>query len=261
MAIIFSRPKKLFLLDQDGTLYNGNTLFSGTKQFLTDITKSGARYVFVTNNSSKSVDDYIKKLNNFGINTNSEQFFTSTEATILYLKTNHPGASVYAVGTASFINKLESEGIVLASHKEANVALLAYDSELTYQKLINICEMLLTRNVPYIATNPDLVCPIEFGSVPDCGSFIEMIEHATKKLPYIIGKPNKDFLDLALIKYGCKNTEAVMIGDRLYTDIQSAYNSSITSVLTLEGEATLEDVEVYPIKPDFIIKSITEIFE
>ena len=77
------------------------TLFSGTKQFLTDITKSGARYVFVTNNSSKSVDDYIKKLDNFGINANSEQFFTSTEATILYLKTNHPGASVYAVGTAS----------------------------------------------------------------------------------------------------------------------------------------------------------------
>lgn len=261
MAITSLKHKKLFLLDQDGTLYNGNTLFKGTKKFLSDIKKHGATYVFVTNNSSKSVDDYLKKLAGLGIEATSDQFFTSTEATVQYLKTTYPHQSVYPLGTTSFINKLKAEGIEIKGHLDADIALLAYDTELTYQKLMNISEMLLTRDVPYIATNPDYVCPIEFGSVPDCGSFIEMIEHATKKRPYVIGKPNKTFLDLALTKYGYEAKDAVMIGDRLYTDIQSAYNSSITSVLTLEGEATLEDVKNYPIKPDYIIHSITEIFD
>jgi len=261
MALNFINTKKLYLLDQDGTLYNGNTLFKATKKFLADIKKSGARYVFVTNNSSKSVEDYVKKLASFGVEAKIADFFTSTEATIMYLKSHHPGASVYPVGTTSFVNKLLGEGITVADHKTADVALLAYDVELTYQKLVNICQMLLTREVIYLATNPDFVCPIEFGSVPDCGSFIEMIEHATKKRPYIIGKPNKDFLDLAVKKYGYQNSEAVMIGDRLYTDIQSAYNSGITSVLTLEGEASLEDAKNYHIKPDFIVNSISEIFD
>lgn len=261
MALKFKSDKKLFLLDQDGTLYNGNTIFKGTLKFLDDIVKNGSRYVFVTNNSSKSVDDYIKKLGGLGIKATSDQFFTSTEATIMYLKTHHPGASVYPLGTTSFVNKLKSEGIVIKDHNNADIALLAYDTELTYQKLVNISEMLLTRDVPYLATNPDFVCPIEFGSVPDCGSFIEMIAHATKKKPYIIGKPNRDFLNLALEKYGFQADEAVMIGDRLYTDIQSAYNSSITSILTLEGEASMSDVEVYPIKPDYIIKSISDVFD
>lgn len=261
MAIEFKTKKTLFLLDQDGTLYNGNTLFKGTKKFLLDIKNSGAKYVFVTNNSSKSVQDYVKKLAKFGIEAHEDDFFTSTEATILYLKTNYPGKSVYPLGTTSFVNRLKETGIEIKDHLNADIALLAYDTELTYQKLINISQMLLTRDVPYIATNPDYVCPIEFGSVPDCGSFIEMIEHATKKRPFVIGKPNKDFLDLAVKKYGYKNEDAVMIGDRLYTDIQSAYNSQITSVLTLEGEATLEDLAVYPIKPDFIIRSINEVFD
>ncbi|MGE4342297.1 MAG: HAD-IIA family hydrolase [Bacilli bacterium] len=261
MAIKFPNKKKLFLLDQDGTLYNGNTLFSGTKKFLDDIKAHNAEYVFVTNNSSKSVDDYIKKLAGLGIEANKHQFFTSTEATIMHLKSHYPGLSVYPVGTTSFINKLLEEGVIIKNHLQADIALLAYDTELTYQKLANLSEMLLKRDVPYIATNPDFVCPIEFGSVPDCGSFIEMIEHATKKRPLIIGKPNKNFLDLALKKYGVRREEAVMIGDRLYTDIQSAYNSSITSILTLEGEATMADVEKYPIKPDYIIQSISDVFD
>lgn len=261
MAITFNNKKQLFLLDQDGTLYNGNTLFKGTKKFLLDIKRSGARYVFVTNNSSKSKDDYVKKLAKFGIEVSVDDFFTSTEATILFLKEKYPGKSVYPVGTKSFIERLEKDGIRIEDHKSADIALLAYDTELTYHKLMHISEMLLTRDVPYIATNPDFVCPIEFGSVPDCGSFIDMIEHATKKRPYVIGKPNKDFLDLAVKKYGFKNEDAVMIGDRLYTDIQSAYNSGITSILTLEGEATLEDLRNYPIKPNYVINTISEVFD
>ena len=261
MPLTFANKKKLFLLDQDGTLYNGNTLFKASKKFLLDIKNSGARYFFVTNNSSKSVEDYVKKLAGFGIDTKIDDFFTSTEATIMYLNKIYPGRSVYPLGTKSFVTRLEEAGIIIKSHLEADIALLAYDTELTYQKLVNISEMLLTRDVPYLATNPDLVCPIEFGSVPDCGSFIEMIHHATKKSPHIIGKPNKDFLELAVKKYGFNVDEAVMVGDRLYTDIQSAHNSKITSVLTLEGEATLDDLKTYPIKPDYVVKSIGEIFD
>lgn len=255
----FIKNKKLFLLDQDGTIYNGKTLFKETVTFLNHIKQIGATYAFVTNNTSKSISDYIAKLASFGIESSEKDFFSATNATIIYLQKNHNGKSVYPVGTKSFVNSLKAAGIKISTHKKADIALLAYDSELNYKKLSNICQMLLTRDVVYLATNVDLVCPVEFGAVPDCGSFAQIIENATKKVPYFIGKPNKDFLDLALVKYGFSKEETVMIGDRLYTDILSGINSNIDTVLVLTGEATLEDVENSNAKPTLIANTLLDI--
>lgn len=261
MNNLFIKNKTLFLLDQDGTLYNGDILFEETIPFLNKIKSNGHKVAYVTNNSSKSVSDYIKKLAAFGIKASKDEFFTSTEATIIHLNTYYKDKSVYPVGTTSFISALREAGIKIEDSNTADIALLAYDSELNYEKLTNITKMLTTRDVVYIATNPDLVCPTPWGSIPDCGSFAKMIQTATGKYPLFIGKPNKSFLDLALQKYGVDKSNAVMIGDRLYTDIQSGINSGIDTILVLTGEATIDDAKAYPGQPTLIVPTLKEIFE
>lgn len=255
------QSKKLFLLDQDGTIYNDGLLFDVTLPFLKAVVDHGGQFVFITNNSSKSVDAYVEKLQVMGVPVTKEQFLTSSQATILYLKEHHVNQSVFCVGTDSFKQELRQAGIRLKNHLQADVALLGYDTELTYQKLSNLSEMLLTRDVPYIATNPDWVCPTRFGSVPDCGSFAQMIEHATKKTPFFIGKPRPTMIELAMERYHVSKEEVIVIGDRIYTDIMSAYHAGVTSVLVLSGEATLDDVKNSPVKPDYIIQDIGEIFK
>lgn len=255
------KSKKLFLLDQDGTIYNDGLLFDVTLPFLKAIKDHGGQYVFITNNSSKSVDAYVEKLQVMGVPVTKEQFLTSSQATALYLQEHFPNKSVFCVGTESLKQELRQAGIRLKNHLEADVALLGYDTELTYQKLSQLSEMLLTRDVPYIATNPDWVCPTRFGAVPDCGSMAQMIEHATKKLPFFIGKPRPTMIELAMSRFGVNKEDTVVIGDRIYTDVLSGKNAGVTTVLVLSGEATLTDVKKSPDKPDFVIKNIGEIFK
>lgn len=253
--------KRLFLLDQDGTIYNDGSLFDETPAFLKHIKDLGGTYVFITNNSSKSVDDYVRKLSNMGVRCTRDDFFTSSQATALYLHAHYPGKKVFCVGTKSLLEELQREGILLSDHHSAEVALMGYDTELTYQKLMDLSELLTKKDVPYIATNPDWVCPVEFGFAPDCGSFAFMIEKATGKTPYFIGKPRPAMIEIVMEKLGYKKDETVVIGDRLYTDIQSAINAGVTSICVLSGEATLKDIVDGPIKPDYTLDSIGDIFK
>jgi len=255
------QSKKLFLLDQDGTLYNGGSLFGETPLFLEEIKKHGGRYIFITNNSSKSVSDYVKKMISMGIKTDECEFFTSSQATAIYLNETYPGKKVYCVGTASLQAELKAAGIKLVNHHEAEIALIGYDTELNYQKLHDICELLTLKDVPFIATNPDWVCPIDFGYVPDCGSFCFMITKATGKEPFYIGKPRPAMIDIITKKLGIAKEDTVVIGDRLYTDILSAFNAHVTSVCVLTGEAKLSDITDGLIKPDYTLKSIGDIFK
>ncbi len=253
--------KKLFLLDQDGTIYNDGSLFDATPEFLKTIKRLGGRYVFITNNSSKSVDDYVRKLTKMGISCDREDFFTSSQATALYLHAHYPGKKVYCVGTKSLQAELQAAGIELTDSEHAEVALMGYDTELTYQKLMDLSRLLTQKDVPYIATNPDWVCPVDFGFAPDCGSFAFMIEKATGKMPFFIGKPRPAMIELVMEKFHYKKEETVVIGDRLYTDIQSAINAGVTSICVLSGEAKLDDVISGDIKPDYTLDSIADIFK
>lgn len=255
------QSKKLYLLDQDGTLYNGGSLFGETPAFLAEIKKRDARYVFITNNSSKSVADYVKRMTSMGITAEERDFFTSSQATAIYLNETYPGKKVYCVGTTSLLSELKDAGIPLVSPHEAEIALIGYDTELNYQKLHDICELLTLKDVPFIATNPDWVCPIDFGYVPDCGSFCFMITKATGKEPFYIGKPRPAMIDIIMKKLGIAKEDTVVIGDRLYTDVLSAINAHVTSVCVLSGEAKLSDVTNGLIKPDYTLNSIGDIFK
>lgn len=255
------KDKKIFLLDMDGTIYLDSELFDGTLDFLEKVKKKHGRYLFVTNNSSKSVGAYVEKLNRIGIDASEDDFLTSTEATVLYIKNNYPKKRFYSLGTKSFTDELLRQGIDAVTELSDDIfgLVISNDQELTFKKLDD-ASRLLTRGVgAYIATNPDWVCPTSYGYVPDCGCFADILKRATGKTPVFIGKPEPEMLLLALEKHGYTKDEALMVGDRVYTDIASGYNAGIDTVLVLSGEGTVEDVENTDKKPTYIMESIREL--
>ena len=254
---------RLFLFDMDGTLYLGDRLYPFTIELLETIRKCGGKYLFMTNNSSKSVEDYIKKLAKLGIESTREDFITSSQATAYYLKEHHDGQKLYVCGTNSLKKELQMEGFtVIENLDEVECIVMGFDTELTFKKLEDVSKLLLTRpNLPYIATNPDLVCPTEYGSVPDCGSVCEMIFNATGKRPVVIGKPSPLMPTLAMSRNGFAKEETAVIGDRIYTDVKSGLNAGITGILVLSGETTVEILNASEDKPHLVLNDASEILE
>lgn len=253
---------KLFLLDMDGTLYIGNRLFDFTPGLLKAIRQTGKQYLFLTNNSSKSVKAYTQKLEKLGIAARESDFLTSSQATAVYLKEHHPGKRLYVCGTESLKDELRREGFSITDQPEQTECIvMGYDTELTYRKLDDVSRMLCSRELPYLATNPDFVCPTEYGSVPDCGSVCEMIFHATGKRPVVIGKPSPFMIRLAMEKQGCTPDETAVVGDRIYTDIKSGLNAGVHTVLVMSGETTGEMLTASPDKPEVVCENAGELLE
>ena len=253
---------KLYLSDMDGTLYLGDRLYDFTIELLAQIRRTGGRYLFMTNNSSKSVADYIKKLAKLGIEADREDFITSSQATAYYLHAHHAGQILYVCGTESLKAELRMEGFTVTENAdEAQCIVMGFDTELTFKKLEDVSRLLLTREIPYIATNPDLVCPTEFGSVPDCGSVCMMINNATGKTPVVIGKPSPLMPELAMERLNYGKEETCVIGDRIYTDVKSGLNAGITGILVMSGETTREILEESPDKPHLVLEDAGEILE
>lgn len=261
------KDKKLFLLDMDGTIYLDDYLFDGVLEFLEEIKKRDGRYIFMTNNSSKGVSSYIEKLNRLGIEAKADDFMTSVDATIEFLKDKYGKEAfeklIYIMGTRSFIEQMEANGFRVTTDEsdDVEIILCGFDRELTYKKLEDICRMLLDKNrkIDYYATNPDWVCPTDFGSVPDCGSMCQMLEIATGRKPYFIGKPQPDMALLSIKKTGFKPEETLIIGDRLYTDIACGVNAGVDTCFVLSGEGTMEDLKKYDVKPTYILENIEEL--
>ena len=256
--------KKLYLFDMDGTIYRENDLFDGVIELLAKIKKEGGRYAFITNNPSKSVKDYIKKLNRLGIKeVNEDNFFTSAQAAVMILKAQFQNGLIYAQGTKSFMKGLKAGGLnVTGKYTENAVAVLvSFDTELTAEKLRTTCKMLTKNDIPYYATNPDWVCPVDFGAIPDCGSMCVGIEYATGKKPIFIGKPEPTMIIELMKKFGYDKSEVVVIGDRLYTDIASGVNAGVDTICVLSGEATVEDIQnaKQGDTPTFVLNSVKDL--
>ena len=258
------RSKKLFLFDMDGTIYRENELFDGVIELLSKIESKGGRYVFITNNPSKSVKDYVSKLRKMGIvRVNKENFFTSTQAAIAIMREKFSDELIYAQGTRSFLKELKANRLKITQKFDPNVkaVLLAFDPEITGKKLRTSCEILTRLDVPYYATNPDWVCPVSFGAIPDCGSMCEGIWRATGKRPIYIGKPQPTMVDTVREKFACERGETVVIGDRLYTDIATGIRAGVDAVCVLSGEATVEDIKKAEKEeiPTYVFKSVKDL--
>jgi HAD superfamily hydrolase (TIGR01457 family) len=250
---------RCFLLDMDGTFYLGEKLLPGALEFIQLLDQRGIGYLFLTNNSSRSRHDYVRKLNRFGLDLPEEKIFTSGEATTIYLQAQRPNARIYLVGTPALEQEFIDQGFVLTPDKP-DYAVLGFDTTLTYAKLWKLCDLLTTK-IPYIATHPDINCPTEAGYMPDIGSFIELVAASTGRRPdVIIGKPNLPLVAALAAKLGLPVHELCMVGDRLYTDIALGKTGCAT-VLVLSGESRLEDISGSPFQPDVIAANLADLCE
>lgn len=257
------RRIKHIALDMDGTIYLGKSLFPFTIPFLEKLNRLGITYSFLTNNPSQSIDHYIQKLRKMGVPCTPEQMYSTTTATIDYIKTHFPSAkNLFLLGTPSMISQFEDAGFHSCSEDVEDVpdiVVAAFDKSLCYPRLCR-CAWWISQRLPYIATNPDWVCPTDEKTIlVDCGSICACLEGATGRKPdVVIGKPNPDILLGVLGKRGLKPEEGCMIGDRLYTDVKTALNIGACGVLVLSGESDMDTVRQSPDVPTFICKDIEE---
>lgn len=264
------RKAKCFLMDMDGTIYLGNEIFDGTLDFLALLKEQGKRVGYITNNSSKAVSQYMEKLAKMGIESQEEEFSTAVHATVHFLNKEKPGAKVYVVGTDALKNYLREAGFhIVKGYVEPNnpeerpdFAVFGSTTELTYEDLRIMCDY-VSEGVTYWVTNPDDVIPVEGGKViPDVGAFMEFIYAATGKRPQLIaGKPNPCVINLVKEKYGYKNDEIAVVGDRYDTDLMSAINAGVLSVCVLSGMVQPEDIDTLPVQPDYVIDNIRKLYE
>lgn len=257
------KDKEVFLLDMDGTIFLGNELIDGAVEFLETIKEKGKRYIFLTNNSSKNKNSYVEKLNKLGIIADKEEIFTSGEATTRYLKRRKKGARVYLLGTPALEEEFEMEGFQLVKdrHQTVDYVVLGFDTTLTYEKLWGACEY-IASGVEYIATHPDFNCPLPNDAfMPDAGAMAALIEASTGIKPKVIGKPNKEVVESIADKYGLDKSGMVMVGDRLYTDVQTGINAGITAVVVFSGETKAHEYESSPIRADLAYPSVKYMIE
>ena len=258
-----------FLLDMDGTIYLDTVLFDGTLDFLATLKAQGKRAIYITNNSSKSVDAYVDKLASLGIQSAPEDFYTSAQSLVYNLNKVCPGGKIFLLGTPSLEAFMEASGFQLVKgytdipRKRPDFVVLAFDTTLTYQKLADACRY-ICEGVTYWATHPDLVCPCtkDF-SLPDAGALMECIRAATGgKMPsFVSGKPNPYMITMFMEQQGVTADRVAVVGDRLHTDILAAKNAGVTSVCVLSGETTAADIAASDIKPDFVLNSIQDLYE
>ncbi|MBR2336526.1 MAG: HAD-IIA family hydrolase [Clostridia bacterium] len=252
---------KYFLLDMDGTLYIGDKLIGDMDKTLATLRQCGKKIIYLTNNSSKSKQRYEEKLQKIGLFDPRDTVYTSGIATAEYLNSSFKGKSVYLMGTDALKKEFEEIGVNLVEDKTPDVCVLAYDTELTYDKLCRFVTY-LKRGAYYIATHPDVNCPHPEVFIPDAGAFIKLIEASTGMLPAeIIGKPFDGMGKNLMRALGLGKDKFIMVGDRLHTDIAFGNNCGFASVLVLSGESDLDDIGKIEGKPDFVLNSLNDIID
>lgn len=245
------------LLDMDGTVYLGPNPIEGAAAFIEYLQTSETPFLFLTNNPSADAAYYRDKLARMGIQVDASHILTAGAATARYLREETPYRNLCVLGTPSFEQELLSAGMQLDGDAP-DAVVIAFDKTLTYAKLERAC-LLVSAGLPYIATNPDRVCPTEYGYIPDCGAIAALIEAATGRRPEFIGKPEPAFARLALHTLGAEAAHTAMVGDRLYTDMAMARHANMPGILVLSGESTAADVQNAPEPPDFVFPSVREL--
>lgn len=250
---------KYFLLDMDGTIYLGDNLIGEMDKTLEFLRSQGKKIIYLTNNSSKSQDKYEEKLSKIGLWDERDLVYTSGIATVEYLNAKFKGKSVYLLGTEDLKKEFIKSGVNLVEDRTPDICVLAYDTELTYEKLCKFVTY-IKRGAYYIATHPDVNCPHPEVFVPDAGAFIELVKASTGLVPCeIVGKPFDGMGNNLKRRLNAKNSDFIMVGDRLHTDIAFGNACGFSTILVLSGESTKDDIGKINGNPDFILDSLNDI--
>jgi len=228
---------KCFLLDMDGTFYLGGEIIDGSLEFIDRVLATGRNYMFLTNNSSHNANFYVEKLRKMGLETDRSHILTSGEATCEKLRELYPGKRAFVLGNEYLLEEFNEAGIAV-DDDHPDIVVVGFDTTLTYEKLRRTCDF-VRAGLPYIATHPDFNCPTETGFMPDIGAILAFIEASAGRRPdIVVGKPNTGIVEAVLRRTGLKVDELAMVGDRLYTDIETGLQSGMLSILVMSGETT-----------------------
>ena len=240
---------KCFLLDMDGTFYLGGQLIEGSLEFIDRVLATGRDYMFLTNNSSHNADFYVRKLAKMGLSVERSRVLTSGEATCEKLRALYPGRRAFVLGNEFLLAEFRQAGIPV-DMENPEIVVIGFDTTLDYQKMQAVCDF-VRAGLPYIATHPDFNCPTETGFMPDIGAIMAFIEASTGRRPdLIVGKPHAGIVEAVLKRTGLRVDELAMVGDRLYTDIETGLRTGMLSILVMSGETTEAMLAASPTKPD-----------
>ncbi len=249
-----------FIVDLDGVIYLRHELVDGAPEFVAGCRSDGKDLVFLTNNSSRTRDQYVDRLDGFGIPAAKSSIVTSAYATARYLRDRSPGSRVFVVGQEGLIEELRNGGMEIVENGPADFVVAGIDNRFNYGKL-ETASTLIRSGARFIATNPDATFPTERGPFPGAGSIVKAIETASGQPPTVIGKPNRWILDISLDAMDGSAQEVAIIGDRMETDIKGGLDAGLKTILVLSGVTTREQVRNSDLKPDHTLNSIADLVE
>lgn len=247
---------ELFVLDMDGTFYLGDKILDGALGFLEKVLERGKRFMFFTNNSSKSPELYIEKLKRMNCHITRNEIMTSGDVTIAYLQRTFPGKTVYLMGTPALKQSFLEAGIPLVED-QPDIVVIGFDMTLTYHRLQQACTF-IRGGAEFLATHMDINCPTENGMIPDCGAMCRAIAASTGREPRFLGKPGKETLEMILKEKGCRKEKTAFVGDRLYTDVATGVKNGAKGILVLSGETKAGDLTCSQVQPDGVFLSLKE---
>ena len=249
--------KKCFICDMDGVIYHGNRIIPHVKEFVEWLEANGKNYLFLTNSSERSPRELAQKLGRMGLHVGEEHYYTSALATASFLKSQCPGGSVYVIGEPGLSYALYEAGFSM-NDINPDYVVFGETRSLNYEKIEKAVK-LVQGGAKLIGTNSDLTAPAENGIIPACRALISPIEMTTGKRAYFVGKPNPLMMRHALKRLGCHRIEAVIIGDRMDTDIIAGIESELDTVLVLSGVTSKEDINKFPYRPKYVMSDVGEI--
>ena len=253
-----NKTPKNYLIDMDGVLVKGNTMIPGANEFINRLRKAGSKFLVLTNNSRLTPRDLSYKLHTIGLEIETESVFTSAMATALFLHSQRPNGKAFVIGDSGLTTPLHDLGYIITEHNPDYVVL--GETETLNQENFTRAIRLVAGGARFIATNPDASGPSEKGIVPGAGALAALIEMASGKKAFFIGKPNPLMMRSAIKYLGVHSEDTIMVGDRMDTDIAAGVQSGMNTILVLSGITSREDVDNYPYLPTDIVNSVAEIF-
>ena len=249
--------KRGFICDMDGVIYHGNRVLPGVAEFIAWLHEEKKEYLFLPNNSGYTPRELQQKLHRLGLEVDESHFYTSALATAAFLKEQAPGCSVFAIGEAGLLNALYDAGMTM---NDVNPDYVVVGEGRNYSlDTLTKATNLVMKGAKLIGANSDVSGPIENGIAPACRALIAPIEMATGTQAYFCGKPNPLMMRTGLRLLNCHSGDAVMVGDRMDTDVISGMESGMSTVLVLSGVSTRETLKTYAYRPTAVLNGVGDI--